>query len=225
MTKTLTAALVLGAATAALAQAPAAVKTPKIAVIDMARISAESKLGKAYAAQLDALRKQIDEEGTKKQQSLDKLDADIKALQDDLEKQASVLSPEAAEKKKQDIVKKTRERQAFVEDGQADLNKMRESAQQKAQSLNQEFQTRAKPQIEAVAKEKGLDILLDSQAALTLSPEFDISKDVIARLDQTEPGTGVGAAAATAPKPAQAPAAKPATPAAKPPVAKPTPKP
>ncbi len=225
MTKTFLAALVLAAAPAAFAQAPAASvaggKQPRIAVIDMQKVSADSKLGKAYAAQLDTLRKQIDEEGNKKQQSLDKLDADIKALQDDLEKQASVLSPEAAEKKRQDIVRKNRERQAFVEDGQADLNKMRETAQQRAAGLNQEFQTRAKPQIEAVAKAKGIDILLDSQAALTLSPEYDISQDVIAKLDEVEPGTnvGAGAPAATA-KPAspKPPATKPA---AGPPVKKP----
>ena len=72
--------------------------TPKIAVIDMARISSESLLGKSYAAQLEALENEIKSEGTKKQAELQKLDAAIKALQDELEKQGSVLTPEAADR-------------------------------------------------------------------------------------------------------------------------------
>ena len=89
-----------------------------------------------------------------------------------------------------------------------------ESYKTKASALNQEFQTKVKPQIEAVAKEKGFDILLDSQVALTVSPEFDISTEVISRLDSAEPAAAAAAkpAAAAAPaaaKPAPKPTAKP----------------
>src|SRR6266571_461576 len=147
MKKTFIAGLVLGAAAqVTLAQEPKTeARTPKIAVIDMARVSAESLMGKGYASQLEALQSEINSEGTKKQSELQKLDAAIKTLQDELEKQASVLSPEAAEKKRQDIVKRGRERQAFLEDGQADLQRMREAAQQRAQALNSEFQAKIKP--------------------------------------------------------------------------------
>jgi outer membrane protein len=214
MIKTFTAALVLGAATGALAQAaaPAAARSPHIAVIDMGRISSESLLGKSFATQIEGLRKQIDEAGTKKQQDLDKLDADLKALSDDLEKQASVLSAEAADRKRQEIVSKQRARQAFLEDGQADLTRMKDRATQQAQQLNAEFQTRVKPLVEAVAKEKGIDILLDSQVALTVSNDFDVTADVITRLDKTDTGArAAGAKPAAAPaRPAAAPSPKPA---------------
>src|ERR1700687_449483 len=96
----------------AAAQAPAASRPagpmgmPKIAVIDMQQISAESVLGKSYASKIEALENEIKNEGTKKQTELQKMDAAIKTLQDELEKQASVLSPEAADKKRQEIVKK-----------------------------------------------------------------------------------------------------------------------
>jgi Skp family chaperone for outer membrane proteins len=213
------AALVLGAAATAAAQAtappkpaaPAAARNPKIAVIDMARVSNDSQLGKSYAAQLDALKKEIDAAGTQKQTDLNKRDAEIKALQDELEKQGSVLSPEAADRKRQDIVKKTRDRQAFLEDGQQELQRMRERAQEKAQALNAEFQTKVKPHIEATAKEKGIDILLDSQVALTVSNEFDISGEVVTRLDAVEKGTPSAAArpAPKAPAPKPSPAASP----------------
>ena len=130
MKKTFIAGLVLGAAAQVTVaqEAKTEPRAPKIAIIDMARVSSESLMGKGYATQLEALQSEINSEGTKKQADLQKLDAAIKTLQEELEKQASVLSPEAAEKKRQEIVKKGRERQAFLEDGQADLQRMRESA-------------------------------------------------------------------------------------------------
>lgn len=219
-TSTFLAALVLGAAATASAQAaapaPEAGRTPRIAVIDMAKVSNDSQLGKSYASQLDALKKEIDAAGTQKQNELTKRDNEIKALQDELEKQGSVLSPEAADRKRQEIIKKTRDRQAFLEDGQQELARMRERAQERAQVLNAEFQGKVKPHIEAMAKAKGIDILLDSQVALTVSGEFDISGEVVTRLDSLEKGTPSAAnRPAPAPKAPAAPAAKP-SPAASP---------
>jgi Skp family chaperone for outer membrane proteins len=224
MNKTVIAALALGAAAPCLlaqeaaAPAKAEAKGPRIAVIDMARVSSESLLGKGYAAQLEALKGEIDAEGTKKQSELQKLDAGIKAMQEELDKQGSVLSPEAVEKKRQEIVKKTRERQAFLEDGQAELQRMRERAQQQAQALNNEFQVKIKPHIEAVAKEKGIDILLDGQVTLTVNRDYDISRDVIVKADDWE--KAAKAAAST-----KAPAPKPVVPAPPKPSPSPAPKP
>jgi Skp family chaperone for outer membrane proteins len=234
MTKTSVAALVLGAAAASAAIAVAqdatqgaagATRTPKIAVIDLFRISNESQLGRSYASRIEALETEIKNEGTKKQAELNKMDAAIKTLQDELEKQASVLSAEAADRKRSEITKKGRERQAFLEDGQAELQRMRERAQAQAESLNNEFQQKLKPFIDAVAKERGIDILLNSQVALTANREFDISPDVIARADaaQKAAGTGGGAASAT-PAPAAGGAAAPAA-GAPAPAPRPTPTP
>src|SRR3954468_14978569 len=179
----LSAAVVL-AQSAAPAAAPAArgpIGSPKIAVIDMQQISAESVLGKSYATKIEGLENEIKNEGTKKQSELQKMDAAIKALQDELDKQGTVLSPEAADKKKQDIVKRQRDRQAFLEDGQADLQRMKERAEAQAQGWNAEFPQRIKPAIDAVAREKGIDILLTSQVALTMNQAYDISKEIIAK--------------------------------------------
>jgi len=230
MRKTFLAALALGVASGSSAQAPPsttpstpqgaaktepkatapkaeprAERSPRIAVIDMQSVSSRSLLGKGYAAQIDSLKNEIDAEGTKKQSALGKMDAEIKALQDELEKQGTVLSPEANDKKRQDIVKKTRERQAFLEDGQQELQRMRERAQQQFQALQGEFQGKIKPHIEAVAKEKGIDILIDSSAALSINKDFDISQDVVVRADEAERA----AKAKAAPKTPEKPAAKP----------------
>ena len=221
MTKTFLPALVLAtAASVALAQQPAAEKpgVARVAVIDMQRISAESLMGKGYASQLEGLQNEITAEGTKKQNELQKMDAAIKTLTDELDKQASVLSPEGADKKRQEIVRKQRDRQAFLEDGQAELQRMRERAQQQAQALNNEFQNRIKPHIDSVAKEKGIDIII-YDGALSVNKAYDISQEVIVKADEAERASkATGGAAA---KPAASPEA-PKTPAATP---TPSPKP
>jgi outer membrane protein len=200
--------LVVLAAGTALAQE---IRPPKVAVIDMARVSAESLLGKSYASQLEKLQNDINAAVTQKQSELAKMDAAIKTLQEELEKQGAVLSAEARDKKQQEITRRGRDRQAFYEDGQGEINRMRERAQQQAQSINNEFQLKVRPLVEQVAKDRGFDLVLDSQVAFTINREYDITPQVITKADESEKT-----------KPAAAPAANPAP---KPPTPKPAPKP
>jgi len=191
-------------AAVAVAQEPA--KSPKIAIIDLNRVSAESALGKSYASQIEKLENDIKAAGAQKQTDLTKLDAAIKAMSDELEKQQAVLSPEARDRKEQEILKKRRERDAYVEDGQRELARMRDRAQAQAEALNNEFQQKLRPHIEAAAKEKGIDIILNSQVALTVNKEFDISSAVIAKADASTPKAAAGTPAPAAkPSPAASP--------------------
>lgn len=195
------AAPALWAQAAAPAAAPAApsvadLKPPRIAVIDMQKVSQDSTLGKSYATQIETLRKEIDAASETKQKELEKLEGSLKALQDELEKQATVLSPEAQERKRQDLVKRNRDRQAFIEDSQGELQKLRERAQSQAAALNAEFQGKIKPIIDQVAKDKGIDILIDNQVALMFNRAYDISAEVVAKADAMAP-----APAKTTPKP------------------------
>jgi Skp family chaperone for outer membrane proteins len=192
------------------AAAPKVDRQQRIATINMERVSTESLLGKGYAKKLEDLKNEIDAEGQKKQADLNKLDTAIKALQDDLEKTGSVLSPEGADKKRQEIVKKTRERQAFLEDGQAELQRMRDRAQQQAQALENEFQVKVRPHIEAVVKDKAIDILLDNRVVLVAAKESDVTQDVVLKSNEAE---RAAKPAAAAPKPAAPAAAAPAAPA------------
>jgi outer membrane protein len=211
MKKTFVVALTCALAPAGAAFSQDAARSPRVAVIDMARVSAESLLGKSYASQLEKLQNDINTAATQKQTELGKLDAALKTLQEELEKQGAVLSPEARDKKQADIVRKTRERQAYLEDGQGEINRMRERAQQQAQSINGEFQQKVRPIVEQVAKDKGLDLVLDSQVAYTINRDFDITRDVIAKADEAEKAKPAAAA-----PPAAAPAAPKPPPAATP---------
>ncbi len=205
-------ALVAGvAAQAQEAAAPAAPPAPKsdkvvqLAVVNMERVYADSLLGKGYAKRLEDLKNEIDAEGQKKQAELNKQDAAIKALQEELEKQGGVMSPEALEKKGGDLKKKQRDRQAFLEDGQAEIQRMRERAQQQAQAFENEFGVKVRPHIEAVVKERGIDILLDSRVVVASSRETDISLDVINRTNEAEKAGRPAASAAKAAEPAPTP--------------------
>jgi outer membrane protein len=191
-------ALVLAASGLASAQDAAAGNTARIAVIDMARVSAESQLGKSYAAQLEKLQTDINTAAQAKQTELQKMDAAIQALQDELQKQGAVLSQEARDKKQQDIVRMGRERQAFLEDGQTEINRMRERGQQQAQSINNEFQVKIRPVVEQVAQSLGYDLVLDSQVAYTITRDFDITRQVIAKADETIPAESSAPAAPAA---------------------------
>jgi Skp family chaperone for outer membrane proteins len=220
MTKTHPVLLSLALAGAVAAQAQQAAPAPKndtpprLAVVNMERVYADSLLGKGYAKKLEDLKNEIDAEGQKKQAELNKQDAAIKALEEELQKQGGVMSPEALENKTSDLKKKQRDRQAFLEDGQAEIQRMRERAQQQAQAFENEFGVKIRPHIEAVVKERSIDILLDSRVVVASSRDTDISLDVINRSNEAEKGSNPSASAA---KPGAAGAESPApTPTPKP---------
>lgn len=220
-------------------------KPIKMGVVDMQRISQESLLGKSYATKMDQLESEIRSELTKRQNQIAQIDASIKALQDELQKQSAILSADAVEKKQQEIVKKNRDRQALAEDSQADIQRMQQAAQAKAQEFQVEFNTKIQPILQVVGKEKGLDFILDRATIVLVNTELDITRDVIVKADDTEKAARPAApapkpaetkpAAAPAPKPAETkPSAAPAAPGAAaptvpapaaPPAPKPTPTP
>jgi outer membrane protein len=181
-------------------------QAPRIAVIDMDRITAESALGKGYAQKIEAFNNEIKTEVTKKQTELEKIDGEIAALQQDLQKQGPVLSEEALDAKQQELRRKERDREAFVQDSQQELQRKQNAAKREVDRLNAEFQEKIRPQIEAVVRDRRVDILFHSGAVAFSSQAYDISRDVIQKADEAE-RTAKPAASAGAAKPAAKPAA------------------
>ena len=159
---------------------------------------------------MDALESEIRSELTKRQNQVAQLDTSIKALTDDLQKQQAILSADAVEKKQQEIVKKNRDRQALTEDSQADIQRMQQAAQQKAQEFQVDFNTKIQPILQAVGKDKGLDIILDRATLVLINNEMDITRDVVVKADDMEKAArpaGAAAPATAVAKPAAVPAA------------------
>lgn len=184
---TLTAAA--AAATAQEAGRPKGDGSTRIGVVDLDRVGTESVMGKELAKEIAALETEIQAERTKKQNDLKRLDAEIAGLQQELDKQAALLSEDGAEKKRQEIKRKGRDRDAYVEDGRVQLEKMTERAQSRAATISEAFRQKLRPYLVSVARQQGVQVLLDSRNAIAVDGAFDVSTAVIAALDAAQPAT------------------------------------
>lgn len=170
----LIAVIVLGFAAGAYAQ-----QGTKIGVINSQQAFAASAEGKKATAQLQ-------DQDNKIKADLARLDAEIKTLETKLTTQRMTLSNEAAVQIQSDLDRKTTARKRREEDAARE-------AQQLQISLIQRIRGEMVGIIEAVAKEKALDVVLDLGASgiVFFNPALDITAEVIRRYDATK---------ATAPK-------------------------
>ena len=215
MTKNLIAMTLLGAAIAlaqAPAAAPAAASAPptKVAVIQIQAALAATKEGQKAAADLEV-------KLSPRKKDLDGKQAEIKDLQERLQRGGNTLSDSAKEDLTRNIDTKTKSYNRELEDAQAEL----EQEQQKVVgALGQKMMA----VIDKYAQQNGFAIVLDVSSqntpVLYASNTVDITKEVIDLYDKTvfsaTPTPAPGAARPAAPpaaRPVPAPAApKPAAP-------------
>ncbi|OFW15881.1 MAG: hypothetical protein A3H29_11970 [Acidobacteria bacterium RIFCSPLOWO2_02_FULL_67_21] len=194
------------AAPAPAAQAPAPqVQRPfptgtKYAFVNIQRIATESAEGKVSTAKVSALNQQKVAELNEKNKAL-------QGAQQKLEAGASVMSPTAAAQLQKEVERMQIDIQRFTEDAQQDVNTLQAQ-------LQEEFQRRLSPVIDAIASEKGLHLLFSvvDSGLVWADPSLDITTEVIQKFD----AMAKPAAAASAPKPAPAAAAPKPAPAAPP---------
>jgi outer membrane protein len=143
----------------------------KIAYIDLQRIAQASAEGKAAATKIQEYEKK----------KLGEIQEKNKALEDmrkKLEQGGSVLSEAARAQTEKDIDRNTRELQFLQQSAQAERDQLE-------RELNAEFQRKLNPIIEAVAKEKGLQMLFSirDNGAVWADTGLDLSDEVIKRFD------------------------------------------
>jgi outer membrane protein len=168
------------------AQTPAPTPTPavavpfladsKIAFVNMQALLSESKLGKAGLAQMKTL--------TDKQQAdLNDKNKAIQTLQQKIQTQSTVVTPETRTQWNSDLEK-----------AQRDLQYSQNEAQAQVEELNQrllgDFQEKVLPIIEALAKEKGLYAIFGAaeSGAAYVHPGVDLTVELVKRLDVKFPG-------------------------------------
>lgn len=206
-------ALVLGMAMTAAGQAAPAAAPPaptpaataastptRVGIINITAAILATKDGQKAAADLKA---QFDP----KKGALEKRQADIQGLQDQLRKGAATMSDEAKARMQRDIETNNR----TLNNDAEDLNTEVDQAQQK---LMQEIWGKMNPIINQYATQNGYAVVLDvsnQQGGVIFgAADVNITPDIIKLYDQAHPGTAAPAAAAP-PKPGA-----PATPAAAP---------
>jgi outer membrane protein len=146
-----------------------------------------------------------------KKKELEKRQADILALQEQLNKSSNVGGDEAKQKLIRDIDQKKKAFSRDVDDAQADLD-------QENQKVLNELGGRIMAVLDKYSKDNGYALILDvsnqqTSPVLFAANGIDVTRDIIALYDKNSPGMSSPAPAAPAktPTPAPRPAA-PATP-------------
>lgn len=180
----MTTALALGATglagTAALGQqqpaSPAAGKKlpPAVAaIVDYQRILHDAKSAQSIRDQIEARRKAYLDKLSKEEQRLH--------LQDvELARQRGILSPEAFAAKREAFEEQVQTAQRLAQETRREL----EVASQTALGTVREAVVQI---VDALADERGFNLVLPSSAVLLFSPGIDLTDEVLQRLDQKLP--------------------------------------
>ena len=147
----------------------------KTAFINPQRIFQESTEGKAAVTRINTLIQKKQTEGQDRQKAL-------QANQTKLQTSGAVMNEQARAQLEKEIEKQQVDGQRFQQDAQAEITELQNEVQQ-------EFIRKVSPLIEAVAKEKGLQMVFDlSNAGLAWwDPGLDLTNDVIKKLDAAKP--------------------------------------
>ena len=170
----------------------------KIGFVNLQQVANLSGEGKISTGKVQALMAKKQTEAQTKSKAL----ADAQAK---LASSAGILSDAARAQLEKDIERMNVEGQRFQQDAQAEINEL-------SQQLQNEFQQKLFPVLEAVSKEKGIQVLLSAADAGVVWAEagLDLTLDAVKKLDAMAPAKAPSPAAA-APRPA-APTPAPAAP-------------
>lgn len=145
----------------------------KIGFVNLQAIAQLSTEGKAAATRVNALAQKKQSEAAEKAKLL-------QSNQQKLETSGSVMSEAARAQLQKDIDRQTLEGQRFEQDAQAELQELQ-------QDLQQQFQARLMPILEAISKEKGLQVLFSAgdSGVIWAEPGIDLTLEAVKRLDAT----------------------------------------
>jgi len=149
-------------------------QSPRIGVINSQDVLERSAEGKRVIARLQ-------EKDKSNQGVLTKLDDEINQLQTRINTQRLTLAEEALYNMNTDLQKKQTDRKRLAEDAVRDFQDLQVKLFNKVRS-------ELIPIIEALGKEKGIDLILDLQksGAVYYNPSVELTEDVIKRYDASK---------------------------------------
>jgi outer membrane protein len=143
-----------------------------IAVVDGEKVLRDSEPGKKLFAEVKALR-------DKKQQEIEQRQTSIQTMQDKLNKEKDILSPDAQEKRKAEIQKALTDAKRFREDSEQEI-------QGKLDSAMGGMQDKLIPMIQKLGQEKGYSIIVGKQFTIWYDAKYDITEEVIKRFNESQ---------------------------------------
>lgn len=146
----------------------------KIGYVDLQKALNDSQSGqKAKKAMTELI--------TSKQKSVDEKAMEIERLRTELDKQATVLSPDAKKQKEEKLERDLRDYQRMVKDTQEELQK-------REMELTTSIIRDLREIIKKLGEEEGYTIILEYAEGFILfsSPNYDLTEKVIKRYDQIQ---------------------------------------
>lgn len=136
-----------------------------IAVIDVQKVVSNSEVGKKALGEVKAIK-------DKKQAEIDRQQNSLQAMQDKLEKEKDILSPEAQEKRRNEIQK------AFT-----DLKRFREDSEQEIQgrlaTALKGMEEQVLPIIQKLGNDRGYALIVSRDQVIYANQKSDITDEVI----------------------------------------------
>jgi len=160
------------------AQAPAPRPFPegaRIAFVNVQRIAAESAEGKAATAQVQAL-------NNKKVAELNEKNKQLQSAQQKLASGGSVMNAQAQEQLTAEISRLQVDIQRAGEDAEREVTQLQ-------QRLQDEFQRKLTPVIQAIATERKLEMMFSvvDSGLVWADPALDLTPEIIQRFDASKP--------------------------------------
>jgi len=143
----------------------------KIGFVNLQAIAQLTADGKAAAAKVNALATKKQTEGADKAKAL-------QANQTKLQTGGALMSDAARGQLEKEIERMQVDGQRFEQDAQAELNELQ-------QELQQDFQKKLLPVLEAISKEKGIQVLFSAGDAgvIWIEPGIDLTMEAVKRMD------------------------------------------
>jgi outer membrane protein len=146
--------------------------TSKIAVVDVQKVLNDSTAGKKAKVDLEALIQS-------KQAHIDEQGKTIEKMKTDIDKQASVLSPEARQTKEDELEKLIREYQRLVQDSQTEVKK-------KEGELTGAILKEVNDLVIKIGEKEGYAVILERGMVLYSHKDLDITDKVIKEYDESK---------------------------------------
>jgi Skp family chaperone for outer membrane proteins len=142
-----------------------------VGFVNLQAIAQLTSDGKAAATKVNALAQKKQAEGAEKSKAL-------QANQTKLQTGGTLLNEAARAQLEKEIERQQVDGQRFEQDAQSELNELQ-------QQLQQEFQKKLLPILEAISKEKGLQVLFSAGDAgvIWLEPGIDLTLEAVKRMD------------------------------------------
>ncbi len=149
-------------------------QTLRIAVVNSQEVLEKSTEGKKVMAQLQS-------KDSKAQADIAKLDEDIRLLETRLNTQRLTLTQETMRSMQADLERKRTDRTRFAEDQVREITDM-------TNTLFGRIQSELLPIIEAVGKERNLDLILDlgRSGVIYFNPTTDLTAEIIQKYDASK---------------------------------------